>query len=133
MYKNELIERKNYFYPPFYKMINLTLKHRDPNKLDMMAADLADRMKVVFGSRVLGPEFPVVKRIQNSYLKVIRLKVERDASNKKSKSYCNKRLMISIVSLTINRSELSLMSIRYKNLRFIINFVYLSVQYIICH
>lgn len=92
MYKNELIERKNYFYPPFYKMINLTLKHRDPNKLDMMAADLADRMKAVFGSRVLGPEFPVVKRIQNSYLKVIRLKVERDASNKKVKKLLQQKI-----------------------------------------
>ncbi|WP_240612573.1 replication restart helicase PriA [Brumimicrobium salinarum] len=92
MYKNELIERKNYFYPPYYKMINLTLKHRDPNKLDMMAADLADRMREVFGSRVLGPEFPVVKRIQNSYLKVIRLKVEKEASHKKVKKLLQKKI-----------------------------------------
>ena len=92
MYKNELLERKNYFYPPYYKMINLTLKHKDPNKLDMMAADLADRMKEVFGSRVLGPEFPVVKRIQNSYLKVIRLKIEREASQKKAKQLLRKKV-----------------------------------------
>lgn len=103
MYKNELIERKNYFYPPFYKMINLTLKHRDPNKLDMMAADLADRMKQVFGSRVLGPEFPVVKRIQNNYLKVIRLKVERDASNKKVKKLLQTKID-DFYSLSHNKS-----------------------------
>lgn len=85
MYQNEIIERKNFFYPPFYKMINLTLKHRDPNNLDVMAADLANRMREKFGSRVLGPEFPMVRRIHNYYHKVIRLKIERDASNRKVK------------------------------------------------
>ena len=84
-------------------MINLTLKHRDPNKLDMMAADLADRMKQVFGSRVLGPEFPVVKRIQNNYLKVIRLKVERDASNKKVKKLLQTKID-DFYSLSHNKS-----------------------------
>lgn len=86
MYKNEIIERKNYHYPPFYKIISLTLKHRDANKLDVIAADLAHLLREVFGERVLGPEFPVVKRIQNSYLKVVRIKIEKEASNQKVKS-----------------------------------------------
>lgn len=89
MYKNEIIERKNYFYPPYYKMINLTLKHRNANELEVIADDLAKRLKSFFGDRVLGPEFPVVKRIQNSYLKVIRLKVEREASPRKAKAKMN--------------------------------------------
>ncbi|MEX1190489.1 MAG: primosomal protein N' [Brumimicrobium sp.] len=89
MYKNEIIERKNYFYPPYYKMINLTLKHRNANELEVIADDLAKRLKAFFGDRVLGPEFPVVKRIQNSYLKVVRLKIEREASPKKAKAKLN--------------------------------------------
>lgn len=92
LYKQELIERKNFFYPPFYKMTNLTLKHKDPNKLDMMAADLADRLKAVFGSRILGPESPSIGRIQNYYLKTIRLKTEREASNNKVKELLKSKI-----------------------------------------
>ncbi len=92
MYNTELLERKNYFYPPFYKMIQLTLKHKDPNQLELMAGDLADLLKVPFGSRVLGPESPVVKRIHNNYLKVIRLKIEQKASNRKVKDLLRKKI-----------------------------------------
>ncbi|MCO5268944.1 MAG: primosomal protein N' [Brumimicrobium sp.] len=85
LYKHELIERKNYFYPPYYKLINITLKHRNPIELDVMSFELAEMMQQKFGTRVLGPEFPIVKRIQNYYLKSIRLKIEREASQSKVK------------------------------------------------
>ncbi len=90
MYKQELIERENYFYPPFYKIIKFTLKHRKPEQVESSADELADRLKKVFGSRVLGPEFPIVKRVQNQYLKVIRLKIERKASQKNVKQHIKK-------------------------------------------
>ena len=90
MYKHELIERKNYFYPPFYKIIKITLKHRQSEQVELSAEELATSMKNIFGTRVLGPEFPLVKRIQNQYLKVIRLKLERTASQKNAKSHLKK-------------------------------------------
>lgn len=90
MYKQELIERENYFYPPFYKIIKLTLKHRKPEQVEISAEELASSMKKVFSTRVLGPEYPIVKRVQNQYLKVIRLKVERDASQKNVKLHLKK-------------------------------------------
>lgn len=85
MYKNEIIERKNYFYPPYYKMINLNLKHRNATTLDGISEDLALQLRGVFGERILGPEYPVVRRIQNYYIKVIRIKIEKEASQKKVK------------------------------------------------
>jgi primosomal protein N' (replication factor Y) len=84
-YESEIIERKNYFYPPYYKIIALTLKHRDENKLTVASNDLANQLRQVFKERVLGPEFPLIKKIQNFYLKTIILKVERDAPDKKVK------------------------------------------------
>lgn len=84
-YESEIIERKNYFYPPYYKIIALTLKHRDENKLTVASNDLAHQLRQVFKERVLGPEFPLIKKIQNFYLKTIILKVERDAPDKKVK------------------------------------------------
>lgn len=85
LYENEIIERKNYFYPPFSKMIMLTMKHKNEHSLGGMADELALSLRGVFGDRVIGPEFPPVRRIQNNYLKVIRIKVEREASQMKVK------------------------------------------------
>lgn len=84
-YNSELIERKNFFYPPFYKIIVITLKHKDEHILSSAAMHLADSMKEIFKERVLGPEFPIVKRIHNLYLKQITLKIEKEASDKKVK------------------------------------------------
>ncbi|MDX1446837.1 primosomal protein N', partial [Lishizhenia sp.] len=85
-YKNEIMERKNYLYPPFYKIINFTLKHRKEQDLEAMAADFGRRLYNVFGSRILGPEAPAIKRIQNNYIQVVKLKMEREASPKKVKA-----------------------------------------------
>ncbi len=84
-YESEIIERENYFYPPFFKIIEITIKHRDENTVVKGASDLATLLRDSFKERVLGPEFPVVKRIHNLFLKKITLKIERDAADKKVK------------------------------------------------
>lgn len=84
-YENEIIERRNFFYPPFYKLIQITLKHRDKNALDQSATDLSRSLHAVFKERVLGPEYPAINRINNFFLKQIIIKVEREASHKKVK------------------------------------------------
>jgi primosomal protein N' (replication factor Y) len=84
-YEAEILERQNYFYPPFFKVIEITLKHKNENELNRAAAELAQRLRGTFKERVLGPEFPVVKRIYNQFLKKITLKIERDANDKKVK------------------------------------------------
>jgi primosomal protein N' (replication factor Y) len=101
-YKQEIIERKNYFYPPFYKVIVLTLKHKDQQKIDIAAHDLANNLKAVFKERVLGPEYPVVKRINNLYLKQITLKVEKNASDKKVKERLQ-QIIDSFYSIPLNK------------------------------
>ncbi len=81
-YDNEVLERKNFFYPPFYKIIQFTIKHKDENQLNDSAQAFADSLKEVFKERVLGPEYPVIKRINNFFLKTIVLKIEREVSHK---------------------------------------------------
>ena len=80
MYTNQLLDRKNFNYPPFYRLIEITLIHRDVNMVNASAKYLADELKHHFKKRVLGPEFPVVSRIRNLYHKNILLKIEREAS-----------------------------------------------------
>lgn len=85
-YEVEIEERERFFYPPFYKIIQLTLKHEKEEVVNSGAQFLAEQLRAVFKERVLGPEFPLVKRIQNKFLKEIKLKIERGAPDKKVKA-----------------------------------------------
>lgn len=102
-YENEIIERKNFFYPPFYKIIEITLKNREEHILDKSAQELGIQLREVFKERVIGPEYPVVKRVNNLYLKVIKLKIERDAPEKKVKERLQE-LVSAFYSVPFNKS-----------------------------
>ena len=85
MYKTQLAERENYGYPPFTRLIQLVLKHKNQSLLDNAAEFLALELRKSFGSRVYGPEYPIISRINNWYQKNILLKIERKASVSKGK------------------------------------------------
>lgn len=78
LYNTEIDERKNFKYPPFYRIINLDIKHKDPEVLYNQANYLATELRKHFGERVIGPEFPLVARIRNYYIKTIMLKFEKE-------------------------------------------------------
>jgi primosomal protein N' (replication factor Y) len=78
LYMAEMEERRNFRYPPFYRIINLDIKHKDPDVLNNQAAYFAGELRNHFSERVIGPEFPLVSRIRNYYIKNIMLKFERD-------------------------------------------------------
>ncbi len=85
-YAEALADRKRYNYPPFTKIINIYLKHRDRDTVDAMAITYATMLRDVFGNRVLGPERPTIGRIANRYIQTIMLKVEAGASMAKVKT-----------------------------------------------
>ena len=86
MYNDELGQRRKFKYPPFQRIIHFTLKHRDRDVLNEGAREFAVALKAKFGERVLGPDFPVVARIKNLYIKNAMLKVEREISVKKTRA-----------------------------------------------
>jgi len=53
--------------------------------LNKASAELARRLRILFGNRVLGPEYPLVSRIMNYYLKQIIVKIERSVSQSEIK------------------------------------------------
>ena len=67
------------------------------------ASELADNLRISFKERVLGPEFPIVKRIHNLFLKKITLKIEKDAGDKKVKERIHK-IIDEFYSVPINKS-----------------------------
>ncbi len=75
MYKEQLQERWQYKYPPYFKMIKITLKHRDYNKVDSGVNWLFKALYSSFGENVLGPSAPAVARIRNQYIKNIVIKI----------------------------------------------------------
>jgi primosomal protein N' (replication factor Y) len=85
MYRQEVIERRNFNYPPFHRLIGLTLKHRDRDMAYHASAELAKQLRVSFGRRVLGPEPPLVGKVKNQYLMKILVKMERELSVRKMK------------------------------------------------
>jgi len=80
MYEQQIAERKQFKYPPFHRMIRITLKHRDLNELDRIARECALALRSRFGNRLLGPEYPAVNRIKLMYMKEMWLKLEREIS-----------------------------------------------------
>jgi len=79
-YRDQLADRSKFQYPPYNRLIILKLKHRDPNVLNKAARDLAQDLRAALGKRILGPEYPLVARIQNLYIKHILVKIERGAN-----------------------------------------------------
>ena len=75
--QQELIERKNYRYPPFVRLVRLTLKHTDVQRLEAAAEVLAARLTQRFMARVIGPETPMISRINDLHHRVLLLKFER--------------------------------------------------------
>ena len=87
LYFTEMEERRSFKYPPFYRIINLDIKHKVPEMVHNQSIYLAAELRKHFGERVIGPEFPLVSRIRNYYIKTIMLKLEKDGvSVNKSKT-----------------------------------------------
>ena len=75
--RRELIERETYQYPPFVRMVRLTLKHGDAQRVEAGAGVLAARLHQRFGERVLGPDTPALARVNDQHIRQLTLKFER--------------------------------------------------------
>lgn len=80
MYHNELADRMQFSYPPLFRLIRITVKGKDALLVDNGSFHLASQLRTHMGSRILGPEYPVVARMRDEYIKNILIKTEREAS-----------------------------------------------------
>ena len=86
MFKDQMNDRKQYKYPPFNKLIKLTVKHKDFNKVNESSEWLVKSLRNSFKDKVLGPEYPAVSRIRNQFNKNILIKIDKDINLKSSKN-----------------------------------------------
>lgn len=85
MYHEQINDRHNFKYPPVYRLIKITLKHKDYNRVNTGADWFAKSLRMVFKQNVLGPEFPPISRIRNQYHKNILVKIPEQQSLAKTK------------------------------------------------
>ncbi len=92
MYKEQLYERQIYKYPPYFKLIKLTLKQRDYDKLKEGSLWLYHVLQQNLNLPVLGPEEPPISRIRNEYIRTIMIKIPQNQSLKNIKKTIQKIL-----------------------------------------
>ncbi|OIQ36999.1 MAG: primosomal protein N' [Bacteroidetes bacterium MedPE-SWsnd-G1] len=85
MFKEQLQERWQFKYPPYYRIIKITLKNRDFIKVDSGAQWLGKSLTNIFGEHVLGPTVPGVARVRNEYIRTIAIKIPPKQSLKATK------------------------------------------------
>lgn len=83
MFYTQMTERQLFHYPPFRRLIYVYLRHKDDELLEHLASDMAERLRQIFGERVLGPDRPPIARLHSLYIRKIMLKIERQTSTEK--------------------------------------------------
>jgi len=77
-YAYEIESRKQFFYPPFSRIVLLTLKHKDKSVVESAADKLAALLRQDLGDYIVGPAAPMVSRIRNQYLMEILIKLPKE-------------------------------------------------------
>ena len=85
LYEQQVSEREMFCFPPFHRLIVLSLRHRDERRLERSSVVLMEALKNVFGARVSGVIMPLVSRRQNQYIRQLRLRVEQGANVQRAK------------------------------------------------
>ena len=75
-FRNLELERSEFRYPPFTRLIYIYLKHRDNATVETAGIELANRLRQSLGGRVLGPDRPAVARVKTLFIRKVMLKLE---------------------------------------------------------
>ena len=83
MYRRELKERKQFLYPPYVRLVKITLKHVNKDLVREAANLLANTLRKKLGNGILGPQTPLIAKVKNQYLVDIWIKINKDAEQKR--------------------------------------------------
>ncbi len=80
MYLEEIEKRKQFFYPPFSRIIHITLKHKERDVVQEAAHVFASALQTPYADYIVGPAEPVVNRVRNLFLMELLIKLPRDSN-----------------------------------------------------
>ena len=79
LYKREIDERAAFLYPPVWRLIKITIRHKKPETVNDASKYFGNLLKRQLGKRVIGPAMPSIARVRNYYIMDLMVKLERDA------------------------------------------------------
>ena len=79
-YQSLVVERQQFHYPPYYRLVYVFLKHRQDRLVDTAALEMASRLRQWFGARLLGPDKPAVAKVKSLSIRKLVLKLELSIS-----------------------------------------------------
>lgn len=91
-FARELTDRRQFAYPPFSRLLQLELQHKDRAYLEQETARLGSSLRVAFGPRLAGPATPAIERIRNHYRRHYLLRLPRSAEGESMKLELQKLL-----------------------------------------
>ena len=92
LYEQQVSEREMFCFPPFHRLIVLSLRHRDVHRLEHSSAVLMQELQGVFGNRVSSVITPLVSRRNNMHIRQLRLRVEAGANIVRAKQMLRERI-----------------------------------------
>ena len=103
MFEAQLTERIEYKYPPYVRLIKLTIKDKSLDKVNIACEWLDKMMRRSYKGDILGPVYPEISRVRNKYQKQFIIKLKNIDSINQFRSILNKTL-ISFDSISKYRS-----------------------------
>ena len=91
-YEEQMPIRRQFCYPPYFRLILIKLKHVDYEKLNKAADVFVKQLRPIFRQNLLGPEYPVVSRIKNQYIKQVLIKIDRSSNTLKVKEIIKEKI-----------------------------------------
>lgn len=85
IYQQQVSEREMFYFPPFHRLMMITLRHRDEHRLEHCSRVLMQALQDIFGTRVSSVITPQVSRRNNQYIRQLRLRVEQGANIRHAK------------------------------------------------
>ena len=79
-YQQEILHRERFIYPPFTRLIKISVRHKEQLRAQQAAVDLAKALMAIVGNRLIGPAEPYINRIKNQFIIELLCKLEKNSS-----------------------------------------------------
>lgn len=93
-YEKEVGEREKFHYPPFGRLIKITIKHKDYLHTEKAADMLAHLLRPQLGGMMLGPEEPYITKIRGLFIRQILIKIVPPMPLKGVKKHLQEKLLL---------------------------------------
>lgn len=108
MYETQCEMRKTYHYPPYYRLIEINVKHRNESTTQQAAETLSKLLRGILNKRIQGPNNPLINRVKNLYIKQIFIKIEPEISYQKVKEILQEHIDFLVSQAPFKATKISL-------------------------